>query len=113
MPIQLIHQVIFVMILVCIMLMKIVVNNVYLNVKMDIMKFQNKLDLIVYKTVLQQIIHIHKLKIELLDVQMNMHILKTVLIRHVIILVNSILKVKLNIVTLFVMKHIHIHIITQ
>ena len=98
---------------VCIIMLMIQLNNVYLNVKMDIMKFQNKSDIIVYKTVLQQIIHIHKFKIVLVDVQMNMLILKTVLIRYVIILVNSILKVKLNIVTLFVMKHIHIHIITH
>ena len=98
---------------VCIIMLMIQLNNVYLNVKMDIMKFQNKQDHIVYKTVLQQIIHIHKLKIVLVDVQMNMLILKMILIRHVIILVNSILKVKLNIVTLNVMNIIHIHIITQ
>ena len=51
MPIQLIHQVIFVIILVCIMLMKIVVNNVYLNVQEIIhIKFQKQYH-IVYKTV--------------------------------------------------------------
>ena len=97
-----------VVLVVNIILMKIMLNNVYLNVHKIIMKFQNKIDIIVYKIVHLQIINIYNLNNVLNNVMVNMLNLKILIIKLVIILANITLKVTINIVTLSVMKHINI-----
>ena len=97
-----------VVLVVNIILMKIMLNNVYLNVHKIIMKFQNKIDTIVYKIVHLQIINIYNLNNVLNNVMVNMLSLKIQIIKLVIILVNITLKVTINIVILSVMKHINI-----